>query len=242
MCALHRRVRGEEPQDRQGGPQGACTSPASRLDDLGNRRGAVPDRRRAPTYINCPSERDPGAAPGASTTTRTGRTEQDPNYMIFSQRNCNYPQAKYAILVADSVPAVGDARRHAFDYDGGREESPPGRPLRGGDEGAVGTPTAGADNTRTRFFDRITFDPTETGGVRDVVCRSQPQGKLKRSYEARPDCRAGRKSQRHSRVRAPLPLRPSAHRNVHHAEPPAVSTRLAHLPLIGCASSCACGA
>ena len=25
-----------------------------------------------------------------------GRTKQDPNYMIFSQRNCNYPQPKYA--------------------------------------------------------------------------------------------------------------------------------------------------
>ena len=25
-----------------------------------------------------------------------GRTNQDPNYMIFSQRNCNYPQPKYA--------------------------------------------------------------------------------------------------------------------------------------------------
>ena len=26
-----------------------------------------------------------------------GRKKQDPNYMIFSDRNCNYPQPKYAI-------------------------------------------------------------------------------------------------------------------------------------------------
>jgi nitrate/nitrite transport system substrate-binding protein len=25
-----------------------------------------------------------------------GRTKEDPNYMIFSNRNCNYPQPKYA--------------------------------------------------------------------------------------------------------------------------------------------------
>jgi len=48
-----------------------------------------------PTYINCPPaiilERLLGKYDYGD-----GRSEQDPNYMIFSQRNCNYPQPKYA--------------------------------------------------------------------------------------------------------------------------------------------------
>jgi len=48
-----------------------------------------------PAYINCPpgtiSQRLLGKYEYGD-----GRVEQDPNYMIFSNRNCNYPQAIYA--------------------------------------------------------------------------------------------------------------------------------------------------
>ncbi len=65
------------------------------LDDLKNRpeQAAIVSR---PTYINCPPDvllprllghYDYG----------DGRKKEDPNYMIFSSRNCNYPQAKYAV-------------------------------------------------------------------------------------------------------------------------------------------------
>jgi nitrate/nitrite transport system substrate-binding protein len=48
-----------------------------------------------PTYINCPTnvilERLQGKYNYGD-----GRTEQDPNYMIFSNRDCNYPQPVFA--------------------------------------------------------------------------------------------------------------------------------------------------
>jgi nitrate/nitrite transport system substrate-binding protein len=64
------------------------------LDDLNNRAKAAEVIAR-PAYINCPPaiilERLLGKYEYGD-----GRVEQDPNYMIFSQRNCNYPQGIYA--------------------------------------------------------------------------------------------------------------------------------------------------
>src|SRR5215207_9795424 len=63
------------------------------LDDLGNRAKAAEVIAR-PAYINCPPaiilERLLGKYDYGD-----GRSEQDPNYMIFSQRNCNYPHQIY---------------------------------------------------------------------------------------------------------------------------------------------------
>jgi nitrate/nitrite transport system substrate-binding protein len=63
------------------------------LDDLGNRAKAAEVIAR-PTYINCPPsiilERLLGKYDYGD-----GRSEQDPNYMIFSQRNANYPHQIY---------------------------------------------------------------------------------------------------------------------------------------------------
>ncbi len=63
------------------------------LDDLGNRAKAAEVIAR-PSYINCPPaiilERLLGRYDYGD-----GRKEQDPNYMIFSQRDCNYPQRIY---------------------------------------------------------------------------------------------------------------------------------------------------
>ena len=59
-----------------------------------------------PTYINCPPaiilERLMGKYDYGD-----GRVEQDPNYMIFSNRNCNYPHQIYGEVVADAVPPLG---------------------------------------------------------------------------------------------------------------------------------------
>ena len=49
----------------------------------------------APTYINCPPESILGRLQGKYIY-GDGRKLKDPNYMIFSDRNCNYPQPKYA--------------------------------------------------------------------------------------------------------------------------------------------------
>jgi nitrate/nitrite transport system substrate-binding protein len=64
------------------------------LDQVGNR----PEQARLvsqATYINCPPEVILGRLQGQYDF-GDGRTKKDPNYMIFSQRNCNYPQPKYA--------------------------------------------------------------------------------------------------------------------------------------------------
>lgn len=49
----------------------------------------------AATYINCPPETILGRLQGKYDM-GDGRKFRDPDYMIFSDRNCNYPQPKYA--------------------------------------------------------------------------------------------------------------------------------------------------
>jgi nitrate/nitrite transport system substrate-binding protein len=63
------------------------------LDDMKNRpeQAAIVSRS---TYINCPPEIILGRLQGHYDY-GDGRKKEDPNYMIFSDRNCNYPQAKY---------------------------------------------------------------------------------------------------------------------------------------------------
>ena len=65
------------------------------LDDMKNR----PEQAQivsAATYINCPPELILGRMQGHYDY-GDGRKKDDPNYMIFSDRNCNYPQPKYAV-------------------------------------------------------------------------------------------------------------------------------------------------
>jgi nitrate/nitrite transport system substrate-binding protein len=64
------------------------------LDNLDNRPEQCQLVGKA-TYINC----DPASILGrlkGEYDYGDGRKEQDPNYMIFSQRNCNYPSKAYA--------------------------------------------------------------------------------------------------------------------------------------------------
>ena len=63
------------------------------LDKMENR----PEQAKivsAPTYINCPPEVILGRLQGKYDM-GDGRKIKDPNYMIFSERNCNFPQPKY---------------------------------------------------------------------------------------------------------------------------------------------------
>jgi nitrate/nitrite transport system substrate-binding protein len=64
------------------------------LDDLKNRPEQASIVSRA-TYINCPPELILGRMQGHYDF-GDGRKKEDENYMIFSSRNCNYPQPKYA--------------------------------------------------------------------------------------------------------------------------------------------------
>jgi nitrate/nitrite transport system substrate-binding protein len=65
------------------------------LDKLENRPEQAEIVSR-PTYINCPKELILGRLQGKYDF-GDGRKKQDPNYMIFSSRNCNYPQPKFAL-------------------------------------------------------------------------------------------------------------------------------------------------
>jgi nitrate/nitrite transport system substrate-binding protein len=63
------------------------------LDKMENR----PEQAKivsAPTYINCPPEAILPRLQGKYDM-GDGRRFRDPDYMIFSERNCNYPQPKY---------------------------------------------------------------------------------------------------------------------------------------------------
>lgn len=127
------------------------------LDDLGNREELC-RIVAAPTYINCPSDVILGRLLGQYDY-GDGRTKQDPNYMIFSQRNCNYPQAKYAVWwltqfrrwgMLDAAPdydAVAKKVLRADLYEEAMKE--------------LSYAHGGADNAPETLFDGITFDPTK---------------------------------------------------------------------------------
>jgi nitrate/nitrite transport system substrate-binding protein len=63
------------------------------LDDLGNRKEQV-EIISKPSYVNCPPEVIYSRLMG-ELDYGDGRTKKDEDYMIFSSRNCNYPQPKY---------------------------------------------------------------------------------------------------------------------------------------------------
>lgn len=127
------------------------------LDDLGNREELC-EIVSAPTYINCPKQIILGRLLGQYDY-GDGRKTQDPNYMIFSQRNCNYPQAKYAVWwmtqfrrwgMLDAAPdyeAIAKKVLRADLYEEAMKE--------------FGYAHGGADNSPETFFDGVTFDPTK---------------------------------------------------------------------------------
>ena len=63
------------------------------IDKMENRANVAEVISR-PTYINCPKEIILDRLQGKYDY-GDGRKEQDPNYMIFSQRNCNFPSRTY---------------------------------------------------------------------------------------------------------------------------------------------------
>ena len=65
------------------------------MDNLEN-RSEMCDIVSQPSYINCPKEIILGRLLGQMDY-GDGRKKQDPNYMIFSQRNVNFPQPKYGL-------------------------------------------------------------------------------------------------------------------------------------------------
>lgn len=127
------------------------------LDDLANR----PEQAKivsAASYINCPEEIILGRLLG-NYDYGDGRVEEDPNYMIFSQRNCNYPQSKYCTwwlsqfrrwgMVEGAPDYAGVAKQvmRADIYEEAMKE--------------IGYTHGGSNVDAETLFDGVTFDPAK---------------------------------------------------------------------------------
>jgi len=125
------------------------------LDNLDNRPEQC-DIVSKPTYINCEAKTILGRLQGHYDY-GDGRTKEDPNYMIFSSRNCNYPQPKYAKwflsqyrrwgLVKGTPDYEGVARQvmRTDIYEEAMKE--------------IGYTHGGLNNDKETLFDGVTFDP-----------------------------------------------------------------------------------
>lgn len=127
------------------------------LDKMENR----PEQAKivsAATYINCPPEMILGRLQGKYDF-GDGRKAEDPNYMIFHARNCNYPQLKYAKwflsqyrrwgFVDGSVDYDGISKQvMRFDiYEEAMKE--------------LGATHGGPNQDSETLFDGVTFDPAK---------------------------------------------------------------------------------
>lgn len=130
------------------------------LDDLKNRpeQASIVSR---PTYINCPPELILARLQGHYDY-GDGRTAQDPNYMIFSERNCNYPQPKYATWwlsqfrrwgMLDAAPDYPGVARRVLRPDIYEEAMK-----------ELGVSHEGANETPETLFDGKVFDPKDPEG------------------------------------------------------------------------------
>lgn len=111
----------------------------------------------AATYINCPPETILGRLQGKYLM-GDGRKFKDPNYMIFSDRNCNYPQAKYAKWWLTQLRRWGFVEG-APDYEGVAKQV-----MRSDiyEEAMkeIGYVHGGVDTSAETLFDGVKFDPT----------------------------------------------------------------------------------
>jgi nitrate/nitrite transport system substrate-binding protein len=125
------------------------------LDDLANRAEQAEIVSR-PTYINCPKEIILGRMLG-DYDFGDGRVKKDPNYMIFSQRNCNYPQYKYATWWLTQFRRWGMVEGRP-DYEGIPKQVM--RPdLYEEAMKELDYKRGGPDESPETLFDGITFDP-----------------------------------------------------------------------------------
>jgi len=126
------------------------------LDDLNNRPEQCEIVSRA-TYINCDAKTILGRLQGHYDY-GDGRKKEEDHYMIFSSRNCNYPQPKYCKwfltqfrrwgLVKSAPDYEGIAKQvmRADIYEDAMKE--------------IGYAHGGMNNDKETLFDGVTYDPT----------------------------------------------------------------------------------
>ena len=127
------------------------------LDDL-NHRPEQAEIVSRPTYINCPADLILPRLQGRYDF-GDGRSSQDAYYMIFSQRNCNYPQRKYVTWWLTQFRRWGMVEG-APDYEGIANQV-----IRADlyEEAMreLGVTHGGPNMEPETLFDRITFDPRQ---------------------------------------------------------------------------------
>jgi nitrate/nitrite transport system substrate-binding protein len=126
------------------------------LDDLNNRPEQC-DIVSRDAYINCPKQMILGRLQG-KLDYGDGRSKQDENYMIFSGRNCNYPQPAYGKWwltqfrrwgMVEGAPDYDGIVSKVFRcdlYDEAMKE--------------INHAHAGRDDSSWTMFDGVTFNPT----------------------------------------------------------------------------------
>jgi len=126
------------------------------LDKLDNRPEQAEIVSR-PAYINCPKEIILGRMLGQYDY-GDGRKKQDADYMIFSSRNCNYPQPKFAKWFLSQYRRWG-LLKGTPDYEGITKQV-----MRTDiyEEAMkeIGYAHGGLNNDKETLFDGATFDPT----------------------------------------------------------------------------------
>ena len=111
----------------------------------------------AATYINCPPEVILGRMQGKYDM-GDGRKFRDPDYMIFSDRNCNFPQPKYCKWWLTQLRRWGFTDG-APDYEGvTKQVMRPDIYTEAMKE--IGYAHGGLDSKPEKLFDGITFDPS----------------------------------------------------------------------------------
>ncbi|HVR75056.1 MAG TPA: CmpA/NrtA family ABC transporter substrate-binding protein [Planctomycetota bacterium] len=127
------------------------------LDDMDHRPEQCEIVSRA-TYINCPKDIILGRMQG-NYDYGDGRKKKDPNYMIFSQRNCNYPQPKYCLWWLSQFRRWGMVTG-APDYQGitGKVMRPD---IYEEAMKEIGYTHGGASSEPETLFDGATFDPAK---------------------------------------------------------------------------------
>jgi nitrate/nitrite transport system substrate-binding protein len=125
------------------------------LDKLENRAEQAQIVSTA-TYINCPPEIILGRLQGKYDM-GDGRKFKDPNYMIFSDRNCNYPQPKYIKWWLTQLRRWGFTEG-TIDYEGiAKQVMRPDLYEEAMKE--IGYAHGGQDEKPETLFDGKTFDP-----------------------------------------------------------------------------------
>jgi nitrate/nitrite transport system substrate-binding protein len=127
------------------------------LDVLDNRKEQV-EIVSKPSYVNCPPEVIYDRLVG-NLDYGDGRTKKDEDYMIFSGRNCNYPQAKYVKWWLTQFRRWGMVSSTP-DYETiAKSIVMPGLYEEAMKE--IGYAHGGADDSAETLFDGVTFDPAK---------------------------------------------------------------------------------